>query len=359
MITYPNGTFQIWPYAPYNETWDDIWYEICNLDGAMVLAVAYGVNATIFFTCLASLWPQRKQKPVTTYVYLAYICTHFVLSSISFGLNARFNEIMFIDYRNYPGGPNAVFIDFQTYWLNFVPYVLYIMTAWLQDLLLIWRYFIFWDRRWWMLAIPIPLFILSFIVGTMLLIQIGTPGDNVWQSFSVNLFTTFWAAELSTTMFITTLIVARLLYMRHRLRSIMGPNHDSPYLSIAAMLVESGLMYSIGGLTFVISYTINSAFQNMVLNAVGQIQSIAPTLIILRVAQGHGLTRANLNAVSTTIKKSGMGTSQIRMDRETYRTEDTNRTLNVSIGSFPKGGTGTFDEFKGQSVIPMDPMDKI
>ncbi|KZW00991.1 hypothetical protein EXIGLDRAFT_583336, partial [Exidia glandulosa HHB12029] len=231
---------------------------------------------------------------------IAYISIHFVFATIAFACNVRFNEMMFVTNRDFPGGPNAFFVEYQADWINYVGYILYICTAWLQDLLLIWRYFIFWERKFYMLAIPVPLFIVSFIMGTMLLAQIGQPGANVWQSVSFNLFTTFWAVEISTTIFITAMIVGRLVYMRSRLKRIMGSSYQSPYLTVAAMLIESGLMFSAGGLVFVISYAYNSAFQNMVLNAVGQIQSIAPVLIILRVAQGRGITKQTLQAATAT-----------------------------------------------------------
>ena len=109
-------------------------------------------------------------------------------------------------------------------------------------------------------------------MGSLLLAQFQTPGSSVWDNVSTNFFTTFWAVEISTTIFLTSLIVGRLLFMRYRIRKALGPRYQSHYLSIAAMLAESGIMFSIGGLIFVISYAYNSPFQNMVLNTVGQLE---------------------------------------------------------------------------------------
>lgn len=68
---------------------------------------------------------------------MAYICTHFTLSSIAFALNAKFNKMTFITNRDYPGGPNGFFTNNQSNWVQFVNYVLYIFIAWLQDALLV------------------------------------------------------------------------------------------------------------------------------------------------------------------------------------------------------------------------------
>ncbi|EJD46594.1 hypothetical protein AURDEDRAFT_164417 [Auricularia subglabra TFB-10046 SS5] len=308
-------TFRVSQYAPANETAADIWYEVCNLDGAMVVAVAYGVHATLFFCCLGALWEQRKKLPLQTYAYIVYICLQFAFGTIAFACNARFNEMLFITDRDYPGGPNAFFVDFQSHWAVYVGYVFYICMAWLQDILLIWRLFIFWERKHYMLVVPGSLFIVSFVLGAMLLAQIGQPGANVWQSVSFNIFTIWFAIEISTTIYITTLIVARLVMMKYRLRKIFGPSYHSPYLSIAAMLIESGLMYSVAALVFLISYVRNSPFQNMVLNMVGQIEAIAPVLIILRVAQGRGLGPSQLKATTETMRTGGGSMLPMKMSK--------------------------------------------
>jgi hypothetical protein len=154
-------------------------------------------------------------------------------------------------------------------------------------------------------------------MSSLLLAQIRTPGNNVWQSVNVNFFITFWAIEIATTILLTSFIVGRLLFMRYRLRKIMGPKQQSPYLSITAMLVESALLFSICGIAFLISYAYNDPFQNIVLNVTGQVQvgdflllchmnislrvpqSIAPVLIVMRVAQGAGLTKQTLRQTNT------------------------------------------------------------
>ncbi|KZV80457.1 hypothetical protein EXIGLDRAFT_583531, partial [Exidia glandulosa HHB12029] len=223
---------------------------------------------------------------------LVYISVHFVFGTIAFACHVRLNEMMFVTERNFPGGPNAFFVAHQSHWLNIVVYSLYISTAWLQDGLLIWRYFIFWERRLVMLLVPVPLLVVSFVMGILLLDHLRRPGGNVWESASFNLFTTFWAVEISMTIFITTMIVGRLIYARSRLtKTSVRRSYQTQYLTIAAMLIESGLMFSVGGIIFVVSYAYNNPFQNMVLDAVGQIQSIAPLLIILRVAQGNSATQ--------------------------------------------------------------------
>lgn len=305
----PSHTFRVSTFAPANETAADIWAEICNLDGTVLCAVAYGAHATLFFTCFSALLPQRQKKPKQTYAFLAYITLMFLLGSAGFVSNARINELTFIENRDFPGGPNIFFLSVQGTPWAVLGHVAYMFATWLQDLLLIWRFFIFWERKLWMLVIPFSCFIVSFVVGTMLLIS----GSSIWQGSSFNIFTTFWAAELTTTIVVTALIVGRLFYVRRHVRKVMGPNHDTPYLSVAAMIIESGLLISVSGLVFVICYGLNSPFQNIILSTIGQLEGIAPLLIIIRVAQGRGLsTTTPLRSIGTRSSNIGFASANSR-----------------------------------------------
>lgn len=110
-------------------------------------------------------------------------------------------------------------------------------------------------------------------MGSLLLARLQSSGSNIWNGVSVsNFFTAFWSIEISSTIFLTSFIVGRLLYMRYRIRKVMGTRHQVPYLSLAAMLAESGMIFSVGGLIFLISYVYDSPIQNIFLNTVGQLQ---------------------------------------------------------------------------------------
>ncbi|KAF7312840.1 hypothetical protein MKEN_00967900 [Mycena kentingensis (nom. inval.)] len=101
------------------------------------------------------------------------------------------------------------------------------------------------------------------------------------------------------TVILTSLIAGRLLFMRRRLRRLMGPDTRTPYVTLSAMLVESATLYSVNGLVFLISYGVNSPVQNLFLPLLGQTQSIAPLLIILRVARGYAWNGDTTNQFSS------------------------------------------------------------
>jgi hypothetical protein len=65
-------------------------------------------------------------------------------------------------------------------------------------------------------------------------------------------------------------IAGRMLYLRRSIVDVLGPQHAKLYTGIAAMFVESGAVYSIWGLIFIICYARNSNVQNIVLGILDQ-----------------------------------------------------------------------------------------
>jgi hypothetical protein len=105
--------------------------------------------------------------------------------------------------------------------------------------------------------------------------QLTQPGKNLWTTFSFAL--PYWSLSISLNIISTGLIVGRLFFLRHRVRSALGERHARPYTSVAAMLIESAALDSIIGLIFIISYARNSNVQNLFLPALGQIE-VSPIL---------------------------------------------------------------------------------
>lgn len=68
---------------------------------------------------------------------IAYITLNFILGSIGNAANIKFNEMVFIDDRDFPGGPNAFFTQQNSVTINVLAYAVYIVNTWTQDGLLV------------------------------------------------------------------------------------------------------------------------------------------------------------------------------------------------------------------------------
>lgn len=264
----------------------DLWNERSYLDGIFIGAVAYGAHATLFFITLQLLWARAKTNR-KDFFWIAYIAILFAISSVGNGTQLKFTEMIWIDNRNYPGGPAVYFIDGSTDFMAVFCNSIYIANTWLQDGLLLYRFWIIFGRSYVFAAFPALMYAASVGLACFLFFMLSSPGQTIWSTFSF--FTAYWSISVGFNIIVTLAIVARLLIMRRRIGKVM-PTTASPYVSISAMLIESAFLYSAAGVIFIVTYGLNSPVQNLVLPTLAQIESIAPLLIIMRVAQGQAWT---------------------------------------------------------------------
>ncbi|KAJ2929642.1 hypothetical protein H1R20_g7450, partial [Candolleomyces eurysporus] len=231
-------------YAPPGETATDLWMERSNLIGLIIGAVAYG--------------------------------------------NTKFVQMGYIDYRNYPGGPNAFTFDFYPIFVNMFGTAAYVVMNWLADGLMLYRFAVIYDRKPLLMLVPGLLYLGILGLSITLLCFMTMPSHGFWDPMTVKIGTAYWSVSVSTNILITVSIAGRLLRMRTAIKKLLGPNHSSPYTSTMAMLIESAALYTTWALVFIITYARGDIFQNIVLPSLGQ--GIAPLLIIFRVAQGKAWT---------------------------------------------------------------------
>lgn len=328
-------TFRVSQWAPANETESDLIAERLNLNGNILGGVGYGVHATLYFICLNLLLAQRRKHPRVSWTMITYITLNFILGSIGNAANIKFNEMVFIDDRDFPGGPNAYFMDMNSVTINVLAYAVYIVNTWTQDGLLLYRFFVIFECNYWLLIIPFCLYIVSIIMSCLLLAQIENPTVGFFASTSVNFALTYWSISIATTLLLTILIVGRLLVMRYKLRKVLSADdRNSPYTSLSAMLIESAFLYAVTALIFIITFAKNNPVQNLVLPVLGQVQSISPLLITLRIAQGRAWTKDTFKGTvgdSTMIIQSTVLTDDSRLN--TLAKLPNSRTYVGSTGS--------------------------
>ena len=98
------------PDVPESQLFDEKTW----LQGAILSAVAYGINLTLFILNVSLLRARAKletkhdtrAKRQTIYL-LIYVCVIFILSTLTMASQAEMTQLGFIDYRDFPGGPAA------------------------------------------------------------------------------------------------------------------------------------------------------------------------------------------------------------------------------------------------------------
>jgi len=285
-------------FAPPGESISDIRTEQSLLDGTVIAGAAYGIHLTLFIQCF-QLLSQRRRDRQKNWGLLFYICILFSLGTVGFGGQIKFNEMTFIQDRDFPGGPLGFNFGEYNAPANLMTTTAFVILNWFADGLLIYRLYMIWNNNLYIAALPILTLIGSFTVSVLLLFQLTQPGASLWTRVAISFGIPYWSISVSLNVIVTLLIVGRLLYMRRVTRQALTAEHASTYTSIMAILIESAALYSTFGLIFIVSYARNSMVQNVLLPTLGHIQAVSPLLIILRVARGTGWDRRTVQTVQT------------------------------------------------------------
>ncbi|KAF5342598.1 hypothetical protein D9611_002007 [Ephemerocybe angulata] len=301
----PSGRPPLLPeYAPPGLSPADLWMERSNLIGLVIAAAAWGVLFTIFVQCIVQLRKTGSSRERHSWALMAYSCLLFTFATLGFVGNTRFIQMTYIDYRNYPGGPNAFGFEQYTLPINMLGLVCYVMMNWFADGLMLYRFMVIYQYKFVLLVLPALIYLGIVALSITMMVFTMTPSIGFWAPISIKAGIAYWSLSIVLNLLITSSIAGRLLKMRSAIRAVLGPKHSSPYTSVLSMIVESAALYTAWALIFMASYAKGDTFQNVVLPALGQVQAIAPLLIIFRVAQGKAWT-ADTGASGT----SGVGTS--------------------------------------------------
>lgn len=126
-------------WAPPGESPADLWQERSNFDSVVLSATAYGVHLTLYIIVLQHLvqHPPVKAgagaKGKVPWGLVAYITWNFILGTFGIAAEAKFNELTFVDSRNYPGGPNAFVAAQYGDFINIFGTVAYVILQWFAD----------------------------------------------------------------------------------------------------------------------------------------------------------------------------------------------------------------------------------
>lgn len=113
-----------------------------------MLTTVIGIQVVLFSSCVTILYSQysRSLRSSSSYLLkgdkralllLFYITLLFVIESIYTAVQARTVQLMYIDNRNYPGGPWAYFLATQNLPVNVMFYATLFVLTFLSDLLVV------------------------------------------------------------------------------------------------------------------------------------------------------------------------------------------------------------------------------
>jgi len=273
--------------------------------GDAMSQIAFGAMFVIFFmTMYELLRSPRRNESGRSWILIAYSVVMFCLGLVFISMDLASQLLGFVDNRNFPGGPTAYSISQYSKPITVIPNACFVIAGWLADGFLLYRCLIVFQFRFYIIALPILVYLGDISMGVMTLFQASRPGASLWTKVTTNFGIPYFSLSVTLNVLITLLITGRLLLYRHQVRRTLGAANAStvPYVSIVAMITESSMLYAVFSLLFIGPYASESHVSDIFLPILSQIQIISPMLIIFRVATRRAWDARTLTHATTTLR---------------------------------------------------------
>ncbi|KIK62289.1 hypothetical protein GYMLUDRAFT_164986 [Collybiopsis luxurians FD-317 M1] len=290
------------PYYGPDEPEATIQLERFFLAGDVACGIGYGIQLVLYYSCAMYLWSRRKQSRKSLFL-LAYITVLLSVSTIFVIVQARTVQLMYVDNRNYPGGPFPFFLATQNWAVNVMFDACLFVLTFLSDSLMLWRCWVIWTSSgkvaaYLVTAFPAVTLLASFVMGTLWTLESTHPGLSFYSKLPLAFGTSYYSISLSVNIILTILITGRLLVYRKQIMDSLPAEHAKGYVSLVTIVIESAAIYSVWAFLFLITYAVDNPANQVLLFISCAAQQIVSYLIIYRLVDGRAWRKDTLYAMS-------------------------------------------------------------
>ncbi|KAF8890178.1 hypothetical protein BD779DRAFT_1785198 [Infundibulicybe gibba] len=280
------------PLSPASE----VVFERYNLAANFISGIGYGAQGFLYLICTHYLWVQRKARRINKFM-LAYITLLFFILTVEQVVQAHRTQLVFIEHRDFPGGPWASFEASYSGTSIMVALITSMVLMFLSEMFMVWRCWVVWysvSRRaayaaaYTAASFPALTLTASLASAVPYVLTIAHPDTPIPGVRTTTWLVSWYTLMLSMNVLSTGLILVRLIIHRREVRTTLASPHAGEYSSLISMLVESAALYSIVGVGYLIATGVGSPIREVFIGAVAPTQQISGYLIIARLAHGRG-----------------------------------------------------------------------
>ncbi|KAF9444754.1 hypothetical protein P691DRAFT_834537 [Macrolepiota fuliginosa MF-IS2] len=277
-----------------------------------VNGVLYGIALSLYVLSIRLFYPQLKNSHQRRHVMFmfAYTSAVMICGIIFLALQTWMVQLAYIDHNTSPGATKEyerIYVYAQPGGIASDTFGITIdaLTLGIQ----IWRLWVIYGATRYAIAIIILPSLLFFCLLALNITAIALdPSSTRGRIFAIGM--TLIMSQLTIEVFVTALIIGRLLVVRRRHISTMGASESSKqYMGIAAMLIESYALESAWTIALLISEVLDNApVAAFFANCDPVIEIIAYLLVIYRVFSGRGWNRQTEQQISSLQFQAGRTT---------------------------------------------------
>ncbi|KAK7039645.1 hypothetical protein R3P38DRAFT_2901092 [Favolaschia claudopus] len=290
-------------------------------------------------TVLAKSRRRHTTSSASNHRLLSVLCMIWVLSAAHWIINVY---RAYSAFMLFPAGPVAFYntLSLPSYTARNTVYCLLTVLA---DSFVVYRCYVVWQRRWWIVVIPALLLISTLVTGIGVIYSFhqATPGNVVFIKQVKPWVTSYVAVTLATNVLCTSLIAFRVIRNRMYLSSVnLARTSNDPLWTFLVVVMESAAIYSSALIVLMVLYSMNSNAQYVALDITVSTIGIAFTMIILRVSlgkssdtQAFGSTTETLRVPSSSNRAHDLNVNVARLvevNRD-YSLKDSTHKLNTDV----------------------------
>lgn len=282
-------------------------YDKIFLVGIWLETVVWATNIAIFFS---AIWIIFWKRGGSTQWMLGITSTVlFVFATIHVSASLRQLLEAFVDVpEDAPPLYSSLYFVNEAAPMAILKHVIYDTTVWLQDIVLIWRLYVVWERSWKICFIPFVVDLAHMAAAYAATIIISRPNVSLYDPVLKGFGLAGWALDLAVNVSVTAVISVRLWYMGMKVTTLTtGGAHatSSPNRFTVPIftIIESGALFATVTIVMMIMYCRGSPLTLAAMDIATQLAVTTPLLIIVRVGLGltHGLPSAYKNVMRGTM----------------------------------------------------------
>ncbi|KAJ7926171.1 hypothetical protein B0H13DRAFT_1089558 [Mycena leptocephala] len=280
----------------------EFWYLISNM---WIGTFFYGIYLVLFCICIYILLHRPRNMANTILLVTAIVL--FTLSTVQ----AIINIIL--------GAADIDNIDIPYDQLFLAMDMIYVANNVLADGLVIYRCYVIWNRNIYVIILPIIMLVVTSVFGWDLDLPLPP----------------FFEISLATNVLVTGLTVGRIWWIYRQNCMHLTSDMRKKYFTSMAIIVESGLLYSVATMVYLIMGTIpfTRVAQDPTATMLSQLVPIVPTLIIVRIGLGLGIER---------VESTGSSALTLDSDNDVH-----SRSRPHILGVIRPNNSGYYDVEKG------------
>ncbi|TFK55505.1 hypothetical protein OE88DRAFT_1651854 [Heliocybe sulcata] len=262
-----------------------LWYEQSINAAVYIGAMAYGLHIAVFYHTVLAV---ARNNSGFTRAWLPYSALLLALATINICCSINFNERAWIDYRNYPGGPLAFFVEQPSIGVNIAAISTSIITILLCDALLIYRCHTL-IKNIFITLLLCGVLLAATVMSVLHVVQAARPDAGLFEQSTLKFSIPYASLAMSLNVLLCIILAWRVLDFRRKLSSSVRQHIKDKYIGAEAIMVESALPYGLASFIFMILYGLKSTAANLFVSLLVQLEAIVAELLVMRMASGNAL----------------------------------------------------------------------